>query len=138
MVINVSSGRGSLDIALTGQMPKTISIPYRYATHPAHFTASSSQATVLTPQGSVSKSALNGLNITLSQQPQYQGMQFHCVNPGHCKTAFNRFRGTRDPAEGAAVVVEIVNQGAEDKVKYEKVGFWETKGSGREVVSVPW
>ena len=60
------------------------------------------------------------------------------MSPGHCRTAFNGFRGTRDPAEGAEVVVEIVNQGVEERGKYEGVGFWETRGAGGVVVGVPW
>jgi len=60
-------------------------------------------------------------------------VKFYCVNPGHCRTGFNNFRGARDPLEGAEVVVRLVERrGAVDG------GFWETVGAGGELVSVPW
>jgi NAD(P)-dependent dehydrogenase (short-subunit alcohol dehydrogenase family) len=67
-------------------MPPTVSIPY-----------------------SVSKTALKALTLEMAKFPENEGVQFHVIGPGHCETEFNGFRGTRDPLEGANVVVELVN-----------------------------
>jgi NAD(P)-dependent dehydrogenase (short-subunit alcohol dehydrogenase family) len=58
---------------------------------------------------SVSKTALNALTLEMAKLPEKEGVQFHVIGPGRCKTEFNGFRGTRDPLEGANVVVELVN-----------------------------
>ncbi|KAG4428463.1 hypothetical protein IFR05_016049, partial [Cadophora sp. M221] len=34
-------------------------------------------------------------------------VEFFAANPGYCKTAFNGFRGTKDPLDGAEVVVRL-------------------------------
>lgn len=112
IVINVSSARGSLGISSSGRMPPTVSIPY-----------------------SVSKTALNALTLEMAKFPENQGVQFHVIGPGHCKTEFNGFRGTRDPLEGANVVVELVNA---EKGTVPNAGFWQTEGASRELVRIPW
>lgn len=57
-------------------------------------------------------------------------VEFLAANPGHCKTAFNGFKGTKDPLDGAEVVIRLV---AGDG---KKGGFWEFEdGILREV---PW
>lgn len=57
-------------------------------------------------------------------------VKFFAANPGHCKTAFNGFKGTKDPLDGAEVVVRLV---AGDG---KKGGFWEfEEGVLKEV---PW
>jgi NAD(P)-dependent dehydrogenase (short-subunit alcohol dehydrogenase family) len=112
IVINVSSARGSLGISSSGKMPPTVSIPY-----------------------SVSKTALNALTLEMAKFPENQGVQFHVIGPGHCKTEFNGFRGTRDPLEGANVVVELVNA---EKGTVTNAGFWQTEGASRELVRIPW
>lgn len=35
-------------------------------------------------------------------------ISFWTVNPGHCKTGFNSYRGVKDPMEGAEVVVRLL------------------------------
>ena len=105
-IINISSGRASLSRTTTGSLPPTVSIPY-----------------------SISNVALNAL--TIEMQKTYQDVLFYATNPGHCKTQFNHYRGTREPLEGARVVTELVNG------DYEW-GFWETTGSKGEATLVPW
>lgn len=61
---------------------------------------------------------------------------FQAVNPGHCKTSFNGFKGKRDPFEGAKVVEELVFC---DRAKWAS-GFWTWEGdeeSGK-MREVPW
>ena len=111
-VINVSSGRGSIALSAGGILPPTVSIPY-----------------------SISKTALNMLTVEMSRDPANKNVEFQLVSPGHCKTAFNGYRGTRDPLEGANVVVELVKA---EKGKHKNCGFWETKGADLELVEIPW
>ncbi|KAJ9609706.1 hypothetical protein H2200_006034 [Cladophialophora chaetospira] len=111
-VINVSSGRGSIALSASGQLPPTVSIPY-----------------------CISKTALNMLVIEMSRDPANKNVEFQLVGPGHCKTAFNGYRGTREPIEGANVVVELVKAA---KGTYKTVGFWETKGSSLDLIEIPW
>ena len=112
IIINISSGRGSLEISSSGKMPPTVSIPY-----------------------SVSKTALNALTLEMAKFPENEGVQFQVVGPGHCKTEFNGYRGTRDPLEGANVVVELVNA---EKGTVPNAGFWQTEGASKELVRIPW
>jgi hypothetical protein len=56
------------------------------------------------------------------------------INPGHCKTTFNRFRGTRDPAEGVEVVIRLIGSEGDD---IEGGRFSETDGEGI-LKDVPW
>ena len=113
LVIMVSSTRGSIAGLLSGALPRTVVIPY-----------------------STSKTAMNALTIHLAQQPANEGIRFEIVSPGHCKTAFNGYRGTRDPLEGADVVTALVygDRNSTDR----DVGFWETKGDSKELIPVPW
>jgi len=111
-VIQISSGRGSATRLASGLLPPTVSIPY-----------------------AISKSALNMLSIELSRDPANQHVEFSLASPGHCKTAFNGFRGKRDPLEGANVVVELVRAG---KGRYRNAGFWETIGDSPALVEIPW
>jgi NAD(P)-dependent dehydrogenase (short-subunit alcohol dehydrogenase family) len=112
IIINVSSGRGSLGISSSGKMPPTVSMPY-----------------------SISKTALNALTLEMAKFPENEGVQFHVIGPGHCKTEFNGYRGTRDPLEGANVVVELVNA---EKGTVPNAGFWQTEGASKELVRIPW
>lgn len=57
------------------------------------------------------------------------------VGPGHCKTEFDGFRGTRDPREGANVVVELVNA---EKGTVPNAGVWQTEGASKELVRISW
>jgi NAD(P)-dependent dehydrogenase (short-subunit alcohol dehydrogenase family) len=111
-VINVSSGRGSLTLSAAGLIPPTVSIPY-----------------------CISKTALNMLTVEMSRDPANKDVEFQLIAPGHCRTAFNGYRGTRDPLEGANVVVELVKA---EKGRYKNAGFWETKGTSLELVEISW
>jgi NAD(P)-dependent dehydrogenase (short-subunit alcohol dehydrogenase family) len=111
-IINVSSARGSITNSASGKLPPSVSVAY-----------------------CVSKAALNMLTVEMSRDLGNQNVEFQMVSPGHCKTAFNGFRGTRDPVEGANVVVELVKAG---RGKYKNCGFWETRGASLELVEIPW
>ena len=94
-VINVSSARGSFIRVSSGNNPPTASLPY-----------------------SVSKAALNML--TLEMGKANPSIAFHDVSPGHCKTAFNGFKGKKDPVDGGRVVAELaLCEGG----RYDS-GFW--------------
>jgi NAD(P)-dependent dehydrogenase (short-subunit alcohol dehydrogenase family) len=95
-VINISSGRASLSRSSNGNLPPTAVVAY-----------------------SVSKAALNSLTIEMQKAEDalekaegtgegWGKIEFWAANPGHCKTAFNGYRGTKDPLEGAEVVVQLV------------------------------
>lgn len=47
---------------------------------------------------------------------------FWAVSPGHCKTGFNGFRGSKDPLDGAEVVVRLLNSAPGE---IEGGTFWE-------------
>lgn len=111
-VINISSARGSITLSSDGTLSPTVSVPY-----------------------SLSKTALNMLTVEMSRDPTNNGVEFQMVSPGHCKTAFNGYRGTRDPLEGANVVVVLVMA---DRGKYKNAGFWETRGASMDLVEIPW
>lgn len=111
-VINVSSGRGSLTRSANGNMPATVVVAY-----------------------SVSKAALNSLTIEMQKTEDalmksgengkgegWGKTDFWAVNPGHCKTAFNGYRGAKDPLDGAEVVVQLV---------LAERGQWKASGSSR-------
>lgn len=55
------------------------------------------------------------------------------VSPGHCKTAFNNFRGTRDPLDGAEVVIQLLESPAE---KVPGGSFWEYENGKLQMA--PW
>ena len=90
-VIHVSSGRGSLQRSTQANFPPTPVVAY-----------------------SISKAALNALTIEQQKQEsarrEREGgkVEFYAANPGHCKTAFNGWRGPKDPFDGAEVVVQLV------------------------------
>ncbi|KAK5467570.1 hypothetical protein LTS15_000543 [Exophiala xenobiotica] len=111
-VINISSARGSTSLASGKILPPTVSIPY-----------------------SVSKAALNLLTVEMSRQPANGNVEFQLVGPGHCRTAFNGVRGTRDPLEGANVVVGLVTA---EKGTFRNAGFWETRSGSMDLVEIPW
>lgn len=81
-IVNVSSLRGSLgdEGAFVGQP----SMPY-----------------------STSKTALNALTVHYSRELSAFGIKVNSAAPGHVATDFNGFRGTRTPAEGAAIVIRL-------------------------------
>lgn len=64
----------------------------------------------------------NGTNIT-----------FWAVSPGHCKTAFNGYKGRKDPLEGAEAVVRLLES---TKGDIEPGTFWEYENGSFQ--QVPW
>jgi NAD(P)-dependent dehydrogenase (short-subunit alcohol dehydrogenase family) len=134
-VINISSGRASLGLASKGLLPKSVSVSY-----------------------GVSKVGINALTVEMlraedailedrgdSEDERGEGQRrgvgrgktrFWAVNPGFCKTAFNGFKGTRDPVVGAEVVVRLV---LDEEGVYGKGGFWEwDEGEEGRMREVPW
>lgn len=95
-VINVSSARASVALQTSGKLPPTASIPY-----------------------SISKTGLNIL--TLELEKIWTNIQFYCASPGHCRTAFNNYKGKKDPLDGVKVIVELA---VSENGKYSP-GFWE-------------
>lgn len=108
-IINISSARASLHLSSTGNLPPSRVISY-----------------------SVSKTALNALTVEYAKAEP--AVAFYAASPGHCKTAFNGFRGTKDPLDGARVVVELA---LAERGKYEN-GFWQLDGDEKEASRVPW
>jgi NAD(P)-dependent dehydrogenase (short-subunit alcohol dehydrogenase family) len=113
-VINISSGRASITRSANGDLPPTKVLSY-----------------------GVSKTALNALTVEMQRAEDAAAadskVQFWVANPGHCKTAFNGFRGTKDPLEGAEVVFQLVTG---ERGRWKKGAFWEfEEGAMREV---PW
>lgn len=84
----------------------------------------------------VSKTAMNALTVELQRvEDAKEGgkVEYFAINPGHCKTAFNGFKGLKDPIDGAEVVVQLA---LGEKGRWKKGTFWEfEEGEMREV---PW
>lgn len=103
----------------TGSLPATVSVPY-----------------------SVSKLAMNVLMLELSKAEEVVSEKngskilYQAVNPGHCKTALNGFKGKRDPFEGVKVVEEMVHC---ERDRYP-TGFWVWEGDEKtgHLEMVPW
>jgi NAD(P)-dependent dehydrogenase (short-subunit alcohol dehydrogenase family) len=109
-VINVSSARSSFELSTAGKLPPTVAVAY-----------------------SISKTALNALTVemqksenarTRDSQSGGRKVSFYAVSPGHLRTAFNGFRGAKEPREGAEVVVRLV---AAPEGQVEGGGFWEVE-----------
>ena len=108
-IINISSARSSLHLSSTGNLPPSRVISY-----------------------SVSKTALHAPTVEYARTEPT--VAFYAASPGHCKTAFNGFRGTKDPLDGARVVVELA---LAEKGKYE-TGFEQLEDDSNEPNRVPW
>lgn len=110
MVINVTSARGSLGRSSEKKLPATVVVAY-----------------------SVSKTALNAMTIEMQKAEDQQGgnIKFFLACPGHCKTAFNGYRGLKDPLDGARVVEQLV-LAADGEFDF---GFYEYEDG---IKKVPW
>lgn len=99
-VIMVSSARGSLGRTASGELPPVSVVDY-----------------------CVAKAGLNMLvlHLQMAEREQERKVRYWAVSPGHCRTAFNGFRGVKEPVEGAEVVVRVVEGGVRE-------GFWEIEG----------
>ena len=123
LVINITSARGSLTLGTTKGFLNAVSIGY-----------------------SISKTALNALTLEYaktedaeSKKAGFEGksaVRFHVATPGFCKTALTRYKGIRDPLDGAKVVVELVNE--RDATKYGSWGFWGMDDGDEVPKPVPW
>ncbi|KAG9663533.1 NAD(P)-binding protein, partial [Aureobasidium melanogenum] len=103
-VINISSGRASITKLTSGDLPATVNVPY-----------------------SVSKVALNVMTLEMAKaEPR---VTYYLANPGHCKTAFNGYKGKKDPLLGAEVAANLVHGDY-------KSGFWHNDGGEMEMM--PW
>ncbi|KAI9729748.1 MAG: hypothetical protein M1834_006699 [Cirrosporium novae-zelandiae] len=110
-VISISSRRGSLKISASGTSPPTQAISY-----------------------GVSKAALNLLMVEFSRVDENKNVVFHSACPGHCATAFNGYRGARDPLDGAGIIVELI---ACEREEYPS-GFWKKDSEDKKPMAVPW
>ena len=68
--------------------------------------------------------------MTVDMRNRNPDVTFYAVSPGHCRTAFNGFRGTKNPVDGGTAAAELALAG---KGEY-KSGFWESEGKGMEEV----
>ncbi|KAF3800797.1 hypothetical protein GCG54_00009468 [Colletotrichum gloeosporioides] len=113
-VIMNSSARGSLTRTASRELPPVSLVNY-----------------------CVAKAALNMLTLHFQlaeeQRQDGQRVMFWATSPGHCKTAFNNFRGVKDPIDGAEAIVRLL----ESEKGVTKPGtFWEfEQGMFR---MVPW
>ncbi|KAF3403306.1 putative oxidoreductase [Talaromyces pinophilus] len=110
-IINVSSTRGSLGLSSSGKLPPTVTIAY-----------------------CASKTALNMLTVEYGKDPANESVIIQAVSPGYCKTAFNNYRGTKDPLDGAKVIVHLLHSGTSDFGN----GFWQMEDGDASPVRVPW
>lgn len=108
-IINVSSARASLHLSSTGDLPPSRVISY-----------------------SVSKTAFNALTVEYAKAEPT--VAFYAASPGHCKTAFNGYRGTKDPLDVAKVIVELA---LAEKGEFQN-GFWQMESHEKEPSQVPW
>lgn len=110
-IINVSSARASLALSSSGRLPPTVAIAY-----------------------CASKTALNMLTVEYGKDPANENIVIQSVSPGHCRTAFNNYRGTKDPLDGAKVIVHLVHSGTSN---FDN-GFWQMEEGDSSPVRVPW
>jgi NAD(P)-dependent dehydrogenase (short-subunit alcohol dehydrogenase family) len=114
-VIFTSSARGSLGRTASDELP-----PTRLANY------------------CISKAALNMLvlQLKLAEEANESAMPkitYWSVSPGHTKTGFNGYRGTKDPLQSAAAYVKLLES---DTGVCKSGTFWEFEnGQFREV---PW
>jgi NAD(P)-dependent dehydrogenase (short-subunit alcohol dehydrogenase family) len=62
---------------------------------------------------SSSKTALNAVTVHYARELATTTVKVNGAAPGHVATGFNGFRGTRTPAEGAAVAIWLATLGAD-------------------------
>lgn len=71
--------------------------------------------------------------LATKNEEAIERIEFFAANPGHCKTTLNGFRGTKDPLDGAEVVVQLITG---ERGQWKKGGFWEFEEGGMR--EVPW
>lgn len=107
-IVQVSSARSSLSRVASGKMPPSVAISY-----------------------SASKAALNMVTLELARQNP--DVAFHLASPGHCRTDFNNNQGTKDPLDGAKVIVDLVLE-----ERGRECRLWEIEGDDTEPAQIPW
>ncbi|KAJ6789160.1 hypothetical protein PWT90_03284 [Aphanocladium album] len=103
-VVMVSSARGSIGMTAAKELPPVAALSY-----------------------CVAKAALNMLTLHLQQEEDGRAgggrrVGYWAVSPGHCKTAFNGYRGRKDPEEGAEVVARLLEA---EEGKFAAGTFWD-------------
>jgi hypothetical protein len=73
------------------------------------------------------------LHAAENHREGHAGITFWAVSPGHCKTAFNGYRGKKDPIEGAESVLKLLES---TKGDIDGGTFWEYENGGFQ--QVPW
>ncbi|KAI4866222.1 hypothetical protein F4820DRAFT_417476 [Hypoxylon rubiginosum] len=115
-VIMISSARGSLSRNKSIEMPPTQHWVYN-----------------------CSKAALNLVTIEFRNAEfrevanEMDRITFWAASPGHCKTAFNNFRGFKDPLEGAEVTARLLES---RRFEIPSGTFWEFEQGNFQ--QVPW
>jgi len=61
-----------------------------------------------------------------------ENVVIQAVGPGHCRTAFNNYRGTKDLLDGAKVIVHLLHSSDFGN------GFWQIEDGDALLVRVPW
>lgn len=59
--------------------------------------------------------------LTVEMGKSEPRVRFYAVSPGHCRTAFNGFRGVKEPVEGGRCTAMLV----EAEEGYYGNGLWE-------------
>lgn len=62
----------------------------------------------------------------------HNNIRFYCASAGHCGTAFNNYKGTKDLLDGARVIIEL----AVSESGQFAPGFWEFENDA--MSCVPW
>jgi NAD(P)-dependent dehydrogenase (short-subunit alcohol dehydrogenase family) len=105
-IVNVSSERGSLTEGTVSEEQRAKGKNNSEPGTMAHRVAFITQPNMAY---SSSKTALNALTQHFAYQLEKMGsaIKINAAAPGHCATAFNNFRGSRTPAEGARIIVTL-------------------------------
>ncbi|EEU36121.1 uncharacterized protein NECHADRAFT_87211 [Fusarium vanettenii 77-13-4] len=113
-VIMISSARGSVSRTANKELPPVANMDY-----------------------CIAKAGLNMLTLQLQlaevNKEEGSRITYWAVSPGHCKTAFNGYRGKKDPLEGAESVIRLLET---KKGEIEAGTFWEYENGAFQ--QVPW
>ncbi|RTE84011.1 hypothetical protein BHE90_001390 [Fusarium euwallaceae] len=113
-VIMISSARGSVSRTVNGELPPVANMDY-----------------------SIAKAGLSMLTLQLQlaeeSKEEESRITYWAVSPGHCKTAFNGYRGKKHPLEGAESVIRLLET---KKGEIETGTFWEYENGSFQ--QVPW
>ncbi|KAH8900203.1 NAD(P)-binding protein [Thozetella sp. PMI_491] len=113
-VIMNSSARGSMGRTAAGELPRVALVDYCIA------------------KAGVNMLTLH-LHIAEQARPQDERVVFWAISPGHTKTAFNNFRGVKEPTDAAEAIIRLLESG---KGAIASGTFWEFEQG--EFRAVPW